>query len=69
MVKHNGPLITIRVTLEERDKLNAAAAAKQLSLNQYACQRLGLPLEDMSPFVQRMSRRPTTAKRSNTGET
>lgn len=58
MVKKNGPLIVIRVTLDELRQLNSEAAAKRLSLNQYARLRLGLALEDKSPSVQRLSRRP-----------
>ena len=57
MVKRNGPLVVIRMTVEERDRLNAAASEARLSLNQWCRHRLGLHLEERSPSVQRLERR------------
>jgi len=51
------PLITIRVTLEERDQLNQRATDEGLSLNQWCRERLGLRLNEGSYFVQRQKRR------------
>ena len=52
----NGPIITVRLTVAEREKVKAVAARNGLTLNNFCRQRLGLPL------IKSVAGRPKGAK-------